>query len=147
MRGKLTEADRDAALGRVTWSANLDHLADVDLVVEAVVEELSVKKALFANLDEICKPGVVLATTTSSLPVIECAMATQRPADVVGLHFFNPAPVMPLVEVVQTIRTAPRRSPPPAPSSPALRQDRASSAPTGPASSSTRCSSRTSTTR
>ncbi len=66
-----------------------------------MVEELSVKKALFATLDEICKPGVVLATTTSSLPVIECAMATQRPADVVGLHFFNPAPVMPLVEVVQ----------------------------------------------
>jgi 3-hydroxybutyryl-CoA dehydrogenase len=106
VRGKLTEADRDAALGRVTWSAALEHLADVDLVVEAVVEELSVKKALFASLDEICKPGVVLATTTSSLPVIECAMATQRPADVIGLHFFNPAPVMPLVEVVRTIRTS-----------------------------------------
>lgn len=107
VRGKLTEADRDAALGRISWSATLDHLADVDLVVEAVVEELSVKKALFANLDEICKPGVVLATTTSSLPVIDVAMATQRPADVVGLHFFNPAPVMPLVEVVRTIRTSP----------------------------------------
>jgi 3-hydroxybutyryl-CoA dehydrogenase len=107
MRGKLTEAARDAALARVTWSTTLDHLADVDLVVEAVVEELSVKKALFASLDEICKPGVLLATTTSSLPVIECAMATQRPADVVGLHFFNPAPVMGLVEVVRTIRTSP----------------------------------------
>ncbi|MFC0503117.1 3-hydroxyacyl-CoA dehydrogenase family protein [Micromonospora costi] len=107
VRGKLSEEDRDAALGRVTWSATLDHLADVDLVVEAVVEELSVKKALFASLDEICKPGVVLATTTSSLPVIEVAMATQRPADVVGLHFFNPAPIMPLVEVVRTIRTSP----------------------------------------
>ncbi|MET7373788.1 3-hydroxyacyl-CoA dehydrogenase family protein [Micromonospora arida] len=107
VRGKLTEADRDAALGRISWSATLDHLADVDLVVEAVVEELSVKKALFASLDEICKPGVVLATTTSSLPVIDVAMATQRPADVVGLHFFNPAPVMPLVEVVRTIRTSP----------------------------------------
>ncbi|MGC4773164.1 3-hydroxyacyl-CoA dehydrogenase family protein [Micromonospora sp. DT44] len=107
VRGKLAEADRDAALGRITWSATLDHLADVDLVVEAVVEELSVKKALFATLDEICKPGVVLATTTSSLPVIDVAMATQRPADVVGLHFFNPAPVMPLVEVVRTIRTSP----------------------------------------
>ncbi|HEX5996079.1 MAG TPA: 3-hydroxybutyryl-CoA dehydrogenase [Jiangellales bacterium] len=107
VRGKLSEADRDAALARVTWSSSLDHLADVDLVVEAVVEELSVKKALFASLDEICKPGVVLATTTSSLPVIECAMATQRPADVVGLHLFNPAPVMPLVEIVQTIRSAP----------------------------------------
>ena len=106
VRGKLSEADRDAALGRISWSATLDHLADVDLVVEAVVEELSVKKALFASLDEICKPGVVLATTTSSLPVIDVAMATQRPADVVGLHFFNPAPIMPLVEVVQTIRTS-----------------------------------------
>jgi 3-hydroxybutyryl-CoA dehydrogenase len=107
VRGKITEADRDAALGRVTWSTNLDHLADVDLVVEAVVEELTVKQALFASLDEICKPGVVLATTTSSLPVIECAMSTHRPADVVGLHFFNPAPVMPLVEIVRTIRTSP----------------------------------------
>lgn len=105
VRGKLTEAERDAAIGRITWSTNLDHLADVDMVVEAVVEELSVKKALFASLDEICKPGTVLATTTSSLPVVECAMATQRPADVVGLHFFNPAQVMPLIEVVATIRT------------------------------------------
>jgi 3-hydroxybutyryl-CoA dehydrogenase len=107
VRGKLSEADRDTALGRVTWSASLDHLADVDLAVEAIVEELSVKQALFASLDEICKPGVVLATTTSSLPVIDCAMATGRPANVVGLHFFNPAPVMALVEVVQTIRTGP----------------------------------------
>ncbi|PTA45826.1 3-hydroxyacyl-CoA dehydrogenase family protein [Micromonospora sp. RP3T] len=106
VRGKLAETDRDAALGRVTWSATLEHLADVDLVVEAVVEELSVKKALFASLDEICKPGVVLATTTSSLPVIDVAMATQRPADVIGLHFFNPAPIMPLVEIVRTIRTS-----------------------------------------
>ncbi|MFI6133053.1 3-hydroxyacyl-CoA dehydrogenase family protein [Micromonospora sp. NPDC051141] len=106
VRGKLAETDRDAALGRITWSATLEHLADVDLVVEAVVEELSVKKALFASLDEICKPGVVLATTTSSLPVIDVAMATQRPADVIGLHFFNPAPIMPLVEIVRTIRTS-----------------------------------------
>jgi 3-hydroxybutyryl-CoA dehydrogenase len=106
VRGKLSEADRDAALGRITWSSTVDHLADVDLVVEAVVEELSVKKALFASLDEICKPGVLLATTTSSLAVIECAMAAGRPGDVLGLHFFNPAPVMGLVEVVRTIRTS-----------------------------------------
>ncbi|HEV2088011.1 MAG TPA: 3-hydroxybutyryl-CoA dehydrogenase [Cryptosporangiaceae bacterium] len=105
VRGKLTEADRDAALGRLTGSTQLDDLADVDLVVEAVVEELSVKRALFGTLDEICKPGTVLATTTSSLPVIECAAATSRPAAVVGLHFFNPAPVMKLVEVVRTVRT------------------------------------------
>jgi len=107
VRGKLTEDERDHVIGRITWSTNLDHLSDMDMVVEAVVEELSVKKALFASLDEICKPGVVLATTTSSLPVIECAMATHRPADVIGLHFFNPAPIMSLVEVVKTIRTSP----------------------------------------
>jgi 3-hydroxybutyryl-CoA dehydrogenase len=107
VRGKLSEGDRDATLARVTWSASIDHLADVDLVVEAVIEELSVKRALFASLDEICKPDVVFATTTSSLPVIECAMATSRPGSVVGLHFFNPAPVMPLIEVVRTIRSAP----------------------------------------
>jgi 3-hydroxybutyryl-CoA dehydrogenase len=107
VRGAMTDPERDAALGRITWSATLDHLADVDLVVEAVVEELSVKQALFASLDEICKPGVILATSTSSLPVIECAMATARPADVVGLHFFNPAQRMSLVEVVRTIRTSP----------------------------------------
>lgn len=106
MRGRLSEEDRDASLARVTGSTSLDDLAGVDLVVEAVVEELSVKKALFATLDEICKPGVLLATTTSSLPVIECAMATSRPANVLGLHFFNPAPVMKLVEVVRTIRTS-----------------------------------------
>src|SRR5262245_39307730 len=106
VRGKLADEARDATLARVTWSVNLDDLAGVDLVVEAVVEELSVKKALFATLDEICKPGVILATTTSSLPVIECAMATSRPSNVLGLHFFNPAPVMGLVEVVRTIRTA-----------------------------------------
>jgi 3-hydroxybutyryl-CoA dehydrogenase len=106
VRGRLNEEERDATLGRVTWSVNLDDLAGVDLVVEAVVEELSVKKALFATLDEICKPGAILATTTSSLPVIECAMATGRPANVLGLHFFNPAPIMGLVEVVRTIRTA-----------------------------------------
>jgi 3-hydroxybutyryl-CoA dehydrogenase len=107
LRGRLTEAERDAVLQRITWSTNLEHLSDVDMVVEAVVEELTVKKALFASLDEICKPGVVLATTTSSLPVIECAMATHRPADVIGLHFFNPATAMKLVEVVRTIRTSP----------------------------------------
>ncbi|MCO1579950.1 3-hydroxybutyryl-CoA dehydrogenase [Crossiella sp. SN42] len=107
LRGKLSEEDRDAALGRVQVTTDLGDLADADLVVEAVAEELSVKKAVFATLDEVCKPGAVLATTTSSLPVIELAAVTSRPADVVGLHFFNPAPVMKLVEVVHTISTAP----------------------------------------
>jgi 3-hydroxybutyryl-CoA dehydrogenase len=105
-RGKLTEADRDAALARVSASTRLDDLAGADLVVEAVVEDLEVKQALFAGLDEIVRPGAVLATTTSSLPVVECAAATARPADVVGVHFFNPAPVMRLVELVRTVTTA-----------------------------------------
>jgi len=106
-RGKLTEDDRDAARARITGSTRLEDLATADLVVEAVVEQLSVKQALFANLDEICKPGAVLATTTSSLPLIECAAATARQSEVVGLHFFNPATVMALGEVVSTVATAP----------------------------------------
>ncbi|WP_406282651.1 3-hydroxyacyl-CoA dehydrogenase family protein [Embleya sp. NBC_00896] len=105
-RGRLTEEAKDAALARVTGTTRLDDLAFADLVVEAVVEELSVKQALFENFDEICKPGAVLATTTSSLPVIDCAVATSRPGDVVGMHFFNPAPVMKLVEVVRTVATS-----------------------------------------
>ena len=105
-RGKLSESDRDAALTRITGTARLDDLAGVQLVVEAVVEDLTVKQALFSNLDEICAPGTVLATTTSSLPVIECAAATSRPSDVIGMHFFNPAAVMRLVEVVSTVSTA-----------------------------------------
>lgn len=106
LRGKLEQADRDAALAKVSGTARLDDLADCDLVIESVVEELSVKQALFATLDEICRPGAILATTTSSLPVVECAAATSRPADVIGMHFFNPAPVMKLVEVVHTVSTA-----------------------------------------
>ncbi|HKB28173.1 MAG TPA: 3-hydroxybutyryl-CoA dehydrogenase, partial [Candidatus Limnocylindrales bacterium] len=104
--GKLPEAERDAALARLRGTTDLAALADCDLVIEAVVEDLEVKQALFANFDELCKPGAILATTTSSLPVIECAMATRRPEDVVGVHFFNPAPVMKLVEVVRTVKTA-----------------------------------------
>jgi 3-hydroxybutyryl-CoA dehydrogenase len=106
VRGRLTEARREETLGRITGTTRLEDFADVDLVVEAVAEELDVKRAVFAALDEICKPGTVLATTTSSLPVVECAAATSRPQDVIGLHFFNPAPVMRLVEVVSTITTA-----------------------------------------
>jgi len=106
-RGRITDEERTAAFAMVEGTASLDRLADVDLVVEAVVEELSVKRALFENLDEICRPGAILATTTSSLPVIECAAATGRPRDVVGMHFFNPAPAMRLVEVVSTVATDP----------------------------------------
>jgi 3-hydroxybutyryl-CoA dehydrogenase len=105
-RGRTTAEERDATLARIEGTSRLDDLRDVDLVIEAVVEELSVKRALFENLDEICKDGAILATTTSSLPVVECAAATRRPRDVVGMHFFNPAPAMALVEVVRTIGTA-----------------------------------------
>ncbi len=104
-RGKLDDEGRHAALARLTGSTRMEDLADADLVVEAVVEDVTVKQALFENLDEICKPGAVLATTTSSLPVIDCAVASRRPRDVVGIHFFNPAPVMRLVEVVHTVST------------------------------------------
>lgn len=105
-RGKLEESARAEALSHLTGTTSLDALATVDLVVEAVVEDLAVKKALFENLDEICKPGAILATTTSSLPVVDCAAATRRPEDVIGMHFFNPAQVMKLVEVVHTVSTA-----------------------------------------
>ena len=105
-RGKLDEATKAEVLGRLTGTTKLDDLAEVDLVVEAIAEDLRVKATLFENLDEICKPGAILATTTSSLPVIELAQATDRPADVVGMHFFNPAPVMKLVEVVSTVCTS-----------------------------------------
>jgi 3-hydroxybutyryl-CoA dehydrogenase len=105
-RGKLTDEARNAAAGRLNGTTRLEDLAQVDLVVEAVVEDLTVKQALFENLDEICRPGAILATTTSSLPVIECAVMTKRPQDVVGMHFFNPASVMKLVEVVHTVTTA-----------------------------------------
>ncbi|EME64616.1 3-hydroxyacyl-CoA dehydrogenase family protein [Amycolatopsis decaplanina] len=107
VKGKLSEEDAAAALGRISPAVEFDELADVDLVVEAVAEDLAVKQAVFAALDDVVKPGAVLATTTSSLPVIECAAASSRPSDVVGVHFFNPAPVMKLVEIVSTIATAP----------------------------------------
>jgi len=106
VRGKLDEAERDAALQRVVGSTSFEDLSDCDLIIEATVEELTVKQAIFATLDEIAKPGAVLATTTSSLPVVEIASATNRTNDVVGMHFFNPAPVMKLVEVVKTVNTS-----------------------------------------
>ncbi|PVG83360.1 3-hydroxyacyl-CoA dehydrogenase [Nocardioides gansuensis] len=105
-RGKATEDDKVAVLGRLTGAASREALADVDIVVEAIAEDLAVKLELFGDLDRICKPGAILATTTSSLPISECAKATSRPEDVLGMHFFNPAPVMKLVEVVTTDLTS-----------------------------------------
>ncbi len=105
-RGKLEESAKAEVLGRLTGSTSLDDLAQVDIAVEAIAEDLKIKTTLFENLDEICKPGAILATTTSSLPIIQCAQATRRPQDVVGMHFFNPAPIMKLVEVVSTVSTS-----------------------------------------
>jgi len=104
-KGKMTESARDEVLGRITGATQREALADVDLVVEAIVEDLDVKLDLFRDLDRICKPGAILATTTSSLPVVEMAAVTTRPHDVVGMHFFNPAPIMRLVEVVSPVTT------------------------------------------
>jgi 3-hydroxybutyryl-CoA dehydrogenase len=106
-KGKLDADARDEILGRIVPTDDLTRFADCDLVVEAVAEELALKRELFAALASATKPEAVLATTTSSLPVIECAMATGRPEKVVGLHFFNPAAIMRLVEIVPTVRTAP----------------------------------------
>ncbi|MFF1646687.1 3-hydroxyacyl-CoA dehydrogenase family protein [Streptomyces sp. NPDC058240] len=105
-KGRLTAEARDGALARITAAGSLDAFADVDLAVEAVAEDLAVKQQLFGTLDKVCKPGAVLATTTSSLPVVAIARATSRPQDVIGMHFFNPAPAMKLVEVVRTVLTA-----------------------------------------
>lgn len=104
-RGRATEEQKTEVLGRVRGTTSLDDLKDVDLVVEAIAEDLAVKTTLFENLDEICKPGAILATTTSSLPIISMARVTKRPQDVIGMHFFNPAAVMKLVEVVSTVAT------------------------------------------
>jgi len=105
-KGKLTEEERSAALARISGATMVEALAGADLVVEAIVEELEAKKALFTEFDTYLPAGVILATTTSSLPVIELAAVTSRPQDVVGLHFFNPAALMRLVEVVRTVATS-----------------------------------------
>ncbi|WP_374204090.1 3-hydroxyacyl-CoA dehydrogenase family protein [Streptomyces sp. HPF1205] len=105
-KGRLPRERRDEAVARVRPAAAYDALGEADLVVEAVAEDLFVKQQLFRVLDKVCKPGAVLATTTSSLPVVATARATGRPQDVIGMHFFNPAPAMKLVEVVRTVLTA-----------------------------------------
>ncbi len=101
-KGRLTEEERDAALGRLALTTDLGNLAGCDLVIEAIVEDVVAKRALFAELDSLVGPEAILATNTSALSVTEIAAATGRPERVVGLHFFNPAPVLPLVEVVRT---------------------------------------------
>ncbi|HEU5266179.1 MAG TPA: 3-hydroxyacyl-CoA dehydrogenase NAD-binding domain-containing protein, partial [Jatrophihabitans sp.] len=106
-RGKLSVEEQRALLDRISFEADLGALSEVDLVVEAVPEHLDLKRAIFGELDGICKPDTILASNTSSLSITEIAVATGRPGKVVGLHFFNPAPVMKLVEVVRTVVTEP----------------------------------------
>ena len=103
---KLSAQERDATLGRITATTNVKDLKDCDLVVEAIVENVEVKTALFQQLDEMLAPQAIICTNTSSLCVIELAAKTKRPNRVAGLHFFNPVPIMKLVEVVKTIATA-----------------------------------------
>ncbi|MCX7620364.1 MAG: 3-hydroxybutyryl-CoA dehydrogenase [Acidimicrobiales bacterium] len=105
-KGKLEEAEKQATLGRVTATSSLNDLADCDLVIESVVEDLATKKELFRELNHICKDDAILATNTSTLPVIEMAMETHKPEYVCGVHFFNPAPLMSLVEIVRTLVTS-----------------------------------------
>jgi 3-hydroxybutyryl-CoA dehydrogenase len=102
-KGRLSEEDRDGALQRVTATSDLGDLAACDLVIESVVEDLETKKELFNELDRICGDATILGTNTSTLPVIEMAMETGRPQKVCGVHFFNPAPMMSLVEVVRPL--------------------------------------------
>jgi len=106
-KGKLDEGGKEAVLARLSGATSREALSDVDIVVEAIAEDMDIKLELFTELDGILKPGAILATTTSSLSISELAAATSRPSDVVGLHFFNPAPLMKLVEVVSAPTTSP----------------------------------------
>ncbi len=104
-RGKLDAGDRDAAVDRITWTSALADLGGCDLVIEAAVENLELKRTIFAELETVLSTDAIMATNTSSIPVVDIAMATTRPERVLGVHFFNPAPVMKLVEVIATERT------------------------------------------
>jgi len=105
-KGRLSGEERDAALARLALTTELEELADCDLVIEAVLEELELKREVFAELDRVTRPEAVLATNTSALSVAEIAEATTRPERVVGMHFFNPAPVLPLVEIVRAPKSS-----------------------------------------
>ncbi|MHA6762923.1 3-hydroxyacyl-CoA dehydrogenase family protein [Streptacidiphilus sp. PAMC 29251] len=105
-KGKLSAEDAEAALARITTSTDLDAVADADLVVEAVFEQLEVKQELFRALDRIVRPGAVLATNTSAIPITHIAAVTERPESVVGVHFFSPVPMMQLCELVRGYKTS-----------------------------------------
>jgi len=104
--GKLTPAEMDAARGRVRGTTRLEDFDDRDLVIEAAIEDLHLKQELFAQLDQICPPDAILASNTSSIPIIQLAAATKRPGHVLGMHFFNPVPAMQLIELVRTLTTS-----------------------------------------
>jgi 3-hydroxybutyryl-CoA dehydrogenase len=106
-KGKLAAGDRDAIVGRLRGTTNLEDLKDCDIIIEAVVEDLAVKNEMWQTLDAVCGPDTIFASNTSSLTIADMAAATKRPERMVGLHFFNPVPVMKLVEVVKTIATDP----------------------------------------
>ena len=103
---KITSDERDDMLGRFTSTTTLDEFGNCDLVIESIIEDLATKKAVFADLDKACPPETILTTNTSTLPVVDLAMATGRPELVCGLHFFNPAPMMSLVELVRPLTVA-----------------------------------------
>jgi 3-hydroxybutyryl-CoA dehydrogenase len=105
-RGKLSPAALDEARSRVRGTTRLEDFADRDLVIEAAIEDLQIKKAMFAQLDQICPPHAILTSNTSSIPIIHMAIATHRPNQVLGMHFFNPVPTMQLIELVRTITTS-----------------------------------------
>ncbi|MDD5127214.1 MAG: 3-hydroxybutyryl-CoA dehydrogenase [Dehalococcoidales bacterium] len=103
---KITQADKDAALARIKGTLDMKDFADCDLVIEAAVENIDLKKKIFSELDKICQKNAILATNTSCLSIIDMAMVTGRPDKVLGLHFFNPVPIMKLLEIVKTITTS-----------------------------------------
>ena len=105
-RGRFPQEEVDIRMDRITGALDIDALADCDLVIEAVFEDMDLKKQIFARLDDICKEGAILATNTSALNIDEIAAVTSRPQDVIGLHFFSPANVMKLLEIVRADHTA-----------------------------------------
>ncbi|MCU1227621.1 MAG: 3-hydroxyacyl-CoA dehydrogenase [Acidobacteria bacterium] len=105
-KGRMQASDKDACMGRLKGTTSLDELADCDVVIEAIIENAPLKKETYAALDKIVKPSAIFASNTSSLTITELSMATARPKQFVGLHFFNPVPLMKLVEVVRTILTS-----------------------------------------
>jgi 3-hydroxybutyryl-CoA dehydrogenase len=105
-KGRITEEEKNAALGRIETTVELNAFQSADYVVEAVIEDENLKLDVFRQLDEICQPGVILATNTSSIPITRIAAATKRPSEVIGMHFMNPVPLMKLVEVIRGLSTS-----------------------------------------